>query len=136
MPEVLSLAKTPKAQAIATLNQAAPVQNTWYTILSEQKNCRLIGFGASVAVADETLEIRLTVDGVVFSTVALACTAGTVYYGYLSQNNVAQICGLSATEYTSFKTFIIEGRTVKLEIRKTTALGAGTLTAAVCYQLW
>ena len=50
-------------QAPAVLNQAAPVQNTWYTILDTTPNVRIYDIVINVEDVDESLDVRVTIDG-------------------------------------------------------------------------
>lgn len=119
-------------QPIASLDQAAPVQNTWYTILDTTTNVRIYGINYYVQATGETLELRLTIDGEVYTStvVAVANTPYCVYFdlsaGGLIFNEVA---GLLMQE----RAFLIEGRSIKVEVRKTTAAGAGNLRGNVFY---
>jgi hypothetical protein len=117
-------------QSDAVLSQAEPVQNQWYTILETTKDCRLYAVTVLVWTANETLEVRITVDGKVL-TGSVGATHTTYYYvhhqlygsGLTIDGNVFLLGKYAPTE----------GRSVKVEIRKTTATGAGTLEARVVY---
>lgn len=122
----------PEHQANATLNQAAPVQNTWYTILATTTNARILLIGIAVAVANETLECRLTVDGVVYTGIQ-AAIAGTIYGLNFDRNGNFYT---SIVDFASYRAFLIEGRSVTVEVRKTTATGAGALTGQVMWARW
>lgn len=123
MPRLSRLVQTPKHQTNLNLQQAAPVQNQWYVVL-EDKNVRLYHLTCQVADVGETLEAKLTVDGVEYSG-SQAAVAGTGYYLTLSStpNTLVFITTAYALDFYIF----IEARSVKLEIRKTTAAGAGTI---------
>ena len=123
-----------KHQPDATLDQADPVQNTWYTIIDE-KNCQIIGISVTVLVADETLEVQFIVDGVTIPGAGSPVTAGTTMYVYLlvSTPTQAKILLSSTSAYGSYNAFIIEGRSVKVQIRKTTAAGNGNLQGCVAW---
>lgn len=120
-------------QADATLSQAAPAQNTWYTILDTTTNVRLLGVRFAVADTNETLEVRFTADGQTLSSNALAATAGTMYY--VTRVTSTNPLYLSTGDTTSMA-FLYEARSLKVEIRKTTAAGNGTITARAAYALW
>jgi len=123
----------PTHQADALLSQITPVQNTWYTVLATKINARLLQIACKVATTGETLEVRIVIDGITI-TASLAATAGTLYYYDLTISDT----GLSASLVTAqpAKPFIIEGRNVQVQIRKTTAAGTGTITAAGAWQKW
>lgn len=123
--------EVPKHQADATLSQAAPVQNTWYTVLDTAKNVRIYGLGVSIAVANETIETRVTVDGQVIGTIGIDCDFGDDYRALFRRihDGVIEL----VKDPLNIPAFLLEGRSVKVEVRKITANGAGTLTARVIY---
>jgi len=123
-------AKTFIHQTDATLDQAAPAQNTWYTVLNTTINCRIISIAIKVADTGETLEIQLTVDGQVL-TVSQAAVANTWYNLLLDANNSSIY--LSTADYMRQRAFLLEARSVKFEVRKTTAAGAGTISSRIMY---
>ena len=122
-------------QAPATLNQAAPVQNTWYILLDTTANCRVYAAAVNVEDADETLELRATVDGQIYVAEARVATHSTTYHAHKSLNAIARVAaiGLNSGLTTEGLTFLVEGHSVKVELRKTTAAGAGNLTGIVVY---
>lgn len=123
-------------QPPAVLNQAAPVQNTWYTILDTTANVRVYHIHVNIEDDDETLEIRLTIDGEVL-TGSNACTHSVDYsIGY----HCSAITGTDflefdtvPTHFDKYRAFLCEGLSVKFEVRKTTAAGTGNLTGIVMY---
>lgn len=125
-------------QAPAVLNQAAPVQNTWYTLLDTTSNCRILEVVVNVEDANETLEVKITIDGETIQADDLAATHSTDYYAYIYNSGVTRLDYVKliayATEMPAAKNaFMIEGRSIKIEIRKTTATGAGNLTGICTY---
>jgi len=122
----------PEHQADATKDQANPVQNTWYTVLDTTDYVRLIGVCLYVADTAETLAVQITVDG---QTVAGsgAATADTWYEIYLDRDGTLVISNNALFQY---RAYILEGRSIKVEVRKTTATGAGNLKARVYYAAW
>jgi len=127
----------PEYQPDAVLNQAAPVQDTWYTILDTTRNVRIVYGRFMVATTNETLEVRITVDGQVLVSSALAATADTSYY----LNHTVDFWNPNDTGFTLAATnnllaFVLEGRSIKIDMRKTTAAGAGNLVARVRYAKW
>lgn len=125
------LSKVFKHQPDVTLDQASPVQNTWYTVLDTTRNCRLYSVSVLVATTGETLEVRITVDGVTI-TGGIDATADTVYKAiwYFGTMVANQLYLATADPH---HTFLLEGRSVKVEVRKTTANGTGNLKAKVTY---
>jgi hypothetical protein len=123
----------------AVLAQATPVQNTWYTVLNTTTGkVRLYGIGVRVNTTGETLEVCVTIDGVMlFLTAGVACGAGTEYY--CSKNFATG--GTTGGPYLSLGTtavsFMLNGfvdcKSLKVQIRKTTASGTGTLYGRVTY---
>jgi len=118
-------------QSDAVLNQAAPVQNTWYTVLDTTSNVRLYGLAVFVADTGETIEVKITIDGVSL-TGSQAQNANTYYY-YFKDPSQTNICLASTTLYLIMYYTFLEGKSVKVEVRKTTATGAGQLFAKVTY---
>jgi hypothetical protein len=123
-------------QAPAILNQAAPIQNTWYTLLDTTPNARIYGIGVNIEDANETLELRITVD----SQILLSTKAATHSTTYTIKNEynavtrtVVLIADTNQSQLALGITFICEGHSVKIEIRKTTATGAGNLMGVVSY---
>jgi len=124
----------PAHQGKALLVQANPVQDQWYTILDTTLNCRIYDICFRVATTGEDLEVRITVDGQIY-TVSQTAVAGD-HYGIIRL--------LSATSGEMFASsgnppawaFMIEGRSIKVDMRKTTAAGAGTLYGSATYGTW
>lgn len=113
--------------------QAAPVQNTYYTILDAVMNCKLISVNVSVADTGETLQLRVTVDGNAYVSAAVAVGADADFMAeHAPVITALQKFTLTAVAVTNIP-FLEEGRTVKVELRKTTAAGAGTLSWRVRY---
>ena len=53
-------------QSDAVLSQVTPAQNTWYTVLDTTKHCKLYYIIIMIEDDDESLEVRLTIDGVTY----------------------------------------------------------------------
>lgn len=117
-------------QADAVLAQAAPVQNTWYTVLNTTTNVRIIRIYANVALANETVQGQITIDGVTVAIPAAVFVAGTGYFVRWAFDLTDSLYWDVNEKYVAF---LIEGKSVKVEIRKTTANGVGTLTCKVGY---
>ena len=124
-------------QTPATLNQAAPVQNTWYTILDTTKNVRIYDIAVNVEDTNETLEVQVTIDGQTIGANDEACTHSTQYFALMKLEAISRVCEMilvsEAVHDDAFKSFVLEGKSVKVEVRKTTAAGAGNLTGIVAY---
>lgn len=130
--DAVNIALTFQDQADAMFNQVAE-QNTWYTILDTTLNARIYAIQLKIATADETLEVRITSDGITRSGSA-ACTKDITYYVYLSGGTTNQNeLTIGTSSYGAFRNMPLEARSVKVEVRKTTAAGANTLTGRVVY---
>lgn len=119
--------------ADAMLNQPAAVQNTWYPILATQsRTTRIYLVTVAIGTANEILEVRILVDGITL-TGSVNATFGTAYSAYINYGIAAE--SLSLVAGGRDVTYIVEGRNVSVDVRKTSALGAGALTAKVTYGL-
>ncbi len=120
-------------QQDATLSQANPAKDTWYTGLDSKKNCRVYAVTVLVWTTNETLEVRVTIDGQVL--VGSVEAAHTTYY-YVHHKLYAAAALALAIDGNVFLLghyAPLEGREVKVEVRKTTETGTGTLDARVVY---
>ena len=128
-----------KKAPIATLDQAPPVQNTWYTVLDTKKYVRLIFLSMKHDNTDAsalTINMRVTVDGTVYTAaVDAAGNDNTVYYFYFDPTADALLS--STTLYNAGYYEDIRGNSVKVEVRMTGVPGtAEHLYAYVQYELW
>jgi hypothetical protein len=132
----------PELQADAILNQAAPVQNTWYTVLDTTENVRVLNILFTVGVPNEDVEVELTIDGRTFVAGQAPATGASIYYFVLADSVLATMdfgfnTELAATVPTwVLRPFLIECRSLRVRIRKTSANGAGILSCGVHYQKW
>ena len=120
-------------QPNAILNQAAPVQDTWYTIL-EDTNVKINAIAISVAATGEDLEVQITRDGELNPcSVAVAVAAAATHRAYILTyaNGSRVVIGAAGGLGLSMNQSSFEARSVKIEVRKTTAAGAGNLQASV-----
>ena len=115
---------------LASLNQIAPVQNTWYTLLDTVHNVKLFGVGILIADTGETLGVKLTVDGETI-TGSGAATADTDYKVLINTTATGNTITLSSSALVNANQ--LECRSLKIEVRKTTAAGTGNLKASVAY---
>jgi len=122
-------------------SQAGAAQNTWYTAL-EVSNVSVGAFAVGCTVADETLEARVTVDSVLISSAAgVACTFAANPYSNLpaivvcTTGQAVFTQGAANAAVTSLDSELpwIKGKTVKIEVRKTTAGGASAVTGKGYY---
>ena len=122
-----------KHQPDAVLDQAAPVQNTWYTIL-ETTNARINQIAISVAGTGEDLEVQITRDGELDTCIAaVSVAAGAIHRAYIMTYATGSrtVIGSAATAYLAMLNAPFEARNVKIEVRKITANGAGNLQGSV-----
>jgi hypothetical protein len=119
-------------QASATLSQASPAQNTWYTILDTTKNCRLYAVLVVIATTGEDLEVRITIDGQTI-TGAFSAGAGANYSVSMDEWDATNLQAANGRYMIWGSGGVLEGRSIKVEVRKTTAAGAGTLSGLVIY---
>ena len=129
--------------------QAGAVQNTWYTAF-EGNNVEFVGVAGGITVADETVELRLTLDGVLISSSAgvacafagnfvtllpssLRCTSGQAVF---IQNAAVGNVDIGSFAATTPRTDWLKGHRVKIEIRKTTNAGASALRCIGVYHQW
>lgn len=124
-------------QPPAVLDQGAPVQNTWYTILSATRNVRIKMINVHIADTNETLEVRMTKDGEVIDSAGFAATQGVSYPINFHADAITLTDLLefddTPVQYAKYRSFLAEGKLVKVEVRKTTAAGVGNLTGIVTY---
>jgi len=120
-------------QPDALLNQAAPVQNTWYTLF-EDTNVKINQIAITVADTGEDLEAQITRDGELDTcVVAVAVVAGAQHRVYLMNYSSGSrtVVSPALETHLAFRNSPFEARSVKIEIRKTTANGVGNLQGSV-----
>ena len=114
----------PKHMADATLSQANPVSTTLYTVLDTTKNVRIILIEAHItwATTQPTLmDVVVTVDGqsVVFR-IANPINATPYEANWIAETALAALVVTTNNHYRN-RTFLLEGRSVKIEVRITWA---------------
>ena len=113
--------------------QAAPVQNQWYTVFN-LSHVYLYAFRFQIGVAAETIEIEMTINGVLWPTFSIAAAAGTDYAICLSQATVTAtnfvVGGAWAYESLSRVGHGLGFASIQIRMRKTTNNGAGNLRAS------
>ena len=122
-------------QAPAVLNQAAPVQNTWYTILDTTRCVCVYQIGVGVEDTDETLECQITVDGETIAAVGRVSLHSTELGVYVKASSITLVDNAIITPIANVLgvTMVVEGHSVKVQVRKTTATGIGNLTGIVTW---
>jgi hypothetical protein len=123
------LSPCPFHQHDATLAQANPVQNTWYTVLDTTQNVRLISIWVQIEDVDESVQVRITIDGITLIGVS-PLVADSQDFVNLSYAGTDALTIASTVGYL-YKAFFLEGRSVKVEIRKITNAGNGDLNCLV-----
>lgn len=121
--------------------QAGAVQNTWYTAF-QGYNVDFLMLGAGITVANETVEMRITVDGTVITQDAgVACIAGgnafynlaNVFYTANGTDFYTSPGAAAAIVAGSVALLWASGANVKIEVRKTTAAGGSALRCLGLY---
>lgn len=130
----------PKYKEI-NFSQAGAVQNTWYTAL-EATNVAVLAFAVGCTVANETCEVRCTIDGTSLAAAAgVALTAAGNCYSNLPATIVYTTGtgvftqGAANAAVTSLDSGIpwLKGAKVKIEVRKSTAGGASAVVGKGAY---
>lgn len=118
------------------LDQANPVQNTWY-LVSNRANVRVWSIVARVADTGETVEIRIEIDGFTLYVPATALVAGTRYAVRRALGSYANPLQFwqPADQLVGAICLLFGGCKVEaIYIRKTTAAGAGNLQCTIKVQ--
>ena len=122
-------------------SQAGAVQNTWYEV-ANLKNVEIYGLCIGVTVANETLELRITIDGVVYwgivdVNLAEFSALDGIRISSIGISTQVLLLTVSAAsvdlKYIKDPSFWCKGKTVLIEIRKTTAAGASALLVRGVY---
>jgi len=136
------VAVPPKIQTSLIIDQAL-TQNVWYDVFtvnslpSPQRNVRVAQIVFDQTVANEDLEVRITDDAGVATSVSQTAVVGTKYWVILGNST-----GTAASRYVvsnaqrEFGGFLFESRVVKIEIRKTTAAGANNTRLRLDWAKW
>jgi len=123
-------------QPPAVLNQANPTQNEWYDILPPTDNVRVYSIAVNIEDTNEDIEVRVTVDGEVSLGAQVGTAHSTAYFIITVPEPITRTGTLQYTiiaEFIRNKVFVVEGHTVQVEVRKTSAVGVGNLTGIVLY---
>lgn len=124
-------------QPPSTLDQAAPVQNNWYDVLPETDNCRVYIATVNIEDVNETLGVQILVDGETIEANTLAATHSTDYTAWLLGNAIDQTDRVGLLTFAQARganrAYLIEGRSIQIQARKTTAAGAGDLTGIATF---
>lgn len=115
------------------LDQANPVQNTWY-LVSDRPNVRVWSIVARVADVGETVELRVEIDGFTLNVPATALAAGTRYAvrrALASYADPLQFWAPAGQPIGSMCMLFGGCRAERIYIRKTTAAGNGNLQCTI-----
>ena len=106
---------------IATIDQAPPVQNTWYTVLDTVIAGRLIYLSMKHDNTDSsalTINMRVTIDGVTLTAAADAAGVdNTTYYFYVDPTSDALLS--TTTVFNAGYYEDVRGNSIKVEVRMT-----------------
>lgn len=131
----------PERQADAVLPKANPVSGTKYTVLDTTKNVRLKGIGVAVTWATTQptpLEVHVTIDGQTLTFKQTDPVSATYYMPIMSPHKDATEQEMSVSGSAQYyKAFLMEGRSVKVEVEITWAVTQPTpLVCRVKYAKW
>jgi len=129
--------EVPVQQADAVLNQAAPTSGTKYEVLATTKNVRIISIEVNCTwtAQPSPLEVHITIDG---QTITYGIANPISATNYLANPNAekaedSQI--LNTSSYHDRRSFLIEGRSVKVEAEITGGT-VSNLSARIKYAKW
>jgi hypothetical protein len=118
-------------QTKASLEQAPPVQNTWYTLLDTITNTELL-YIAMTQLNDESAakscQVRITVDGQTLTSASVSLNHNTTYYAYILPYGTLTI---SSNVFLAHYGYPLISKSVKVEVRL--ADTAGTNQQLNCY---
>jgi len=124
-------------QADAAISQDNPVSGTWYPVLNTTANVRIISISATItwAVTQPTpLEVRVTIDGNTITHFIDNPVSAAKYGAYIEEPGAEDKQSLSTALFSTYRAFMYEGRSVKVEIRITWATTQPT--PLVCRVKW
>lgn len=130
------------------LNQAPPVANTWYDIISPLtagyhlpsmiKNFAF--YQSNTETNTKNIELQVIIDGITYTGAAANCVNGTVYYVYFSSilalNNATAILNVDTNAQNILYSGEGDARAIynlRARIRQTTAVGTAQTLVAQCF---
>ncbi len=116
----------------AVLAQANPVKDTWYTVLPTTANVRIYSIVPLVWTTGETIEVRVTTKNRVL-TGSVAMDPTTYNWVFLKMYGEGLDIAPSPTKQLAGYQAPLEDPSAKVEIRKTTEAGTGTLECRVVW---
>lgn len=116
------------------------VQNTYVTIKERYGSGLIHSICTDMTTAGETLQFRITVDGVAITTSAVACNADTDYWWWIFPAGIAYALGgyAGTTEdlVMCHKGSLPYRDSIKVEVQKTTAAGANACNVCIMASEW
>ena len=136
--------KVPLFKVLA-FTQAGAAQNTWYTAF-QGKKVEFDGLGVGITVADETVDIRITIDGTLYtSTGTVNLLFGSNKFATCITNGMVITSGTPLISFSpaaatlsclTYQSACFRGASIKIEVRKTTNAGASALQVFGVYHQW
>jgi len=120
----INTALTFQQQADAAISQANPISDQLYTVLNTTLNARIISLATYITWATTqptNLRIVITIDGNTITYTATTPVSATVYYDSLIPTAAAASQSLSTTAFSPYRAFLLEGRSIKVEVAVTWA---------------
>lgn len=110
---------TVEHQADVTLDQDNPVSGTRYVVLDTVLNARIIGISVQVTWTDQPtpLEAWLLIDGQTERFYMDNPVTATNYFPAFKL--AAAASSMTSTDYTIYKPFLVEGRSIRIEVETT-----------------
>ena len=105
-------------------SQANPVSNTVYPVLTTTKNVRIISLNCYIVWATTqptNMRLIVTIDGEVITFTIASPVTATDYFDLLKAGNIDADQLLGTTDYSPYRAFLREGRSVKIDIAITWA---------------
>lgn len=120
----------------AALSDVAMTQNIWVTVL-EEKNVRVRLIAFKQDTAQEDLEVKITTENGI-ETLTQTAVAATPYFIMISYgaDNTSNFTITATPAEITRQAFMFECRSLKIEIRKTTAAGANKTACVVNHSIW
>ena len=115
-----------KFKALATIDQAPPVVNTWYPILDTTSKVRLYSMGVKQVndeAAEQIIQMRLVIDGITTSANGIATANNSMRYFYVNPVNENLTVQGATTFFNAGYYVATHGKSLKVEAR---VLGVGT----------
>lgn len=123
----------PVRQPNATLSNT-PTVNTYYTLLDTVYDAEIYSVEITLSV-QEAIEFKVTIDGQTLIG-AQATPTATQPYGITGASGTATnafyVFNSWSEGHDKYKSYILRGHSIKIEVRKTTNNNAATTLSAIC----